>query len=65
MPPAASRSADQDWVCPLVPTLRGLTQPLYALIDAAQDQAILPLLLSYSAPRDCLFEGMHAQTLPA
>lgn len=62
---ATPRPAEQERIYPLLPTLRGLTQPLYALIDAAQDQAILPLLQSCSAPRDCLFEGVHAQTLPA
>jgi hypothetical protein len=43
--------------------LRGMTLPLYALIDAARDQSILPLLRSSLAPRACLFEGEHAQTL--
>jgi len=63
MPSSESSITSRGAVYPVLSTLRGMALPLYAVIDAARDQSILPLLLSSTAPRACLFEGEHAQTL--
>jgi hypothetical protein len=60
----SQRQADNARPRPVLERLRGLPLPLYALVDAARDRAIYPLLGTGAAESACLFEGEHAQSLP-
>ena len=59
----ASKSRDSGEIQPLLQLLTRARPPLYALLDAARDPAILPLLDASGTPSTCLFEGPQAETL--